>query len=193
MWCTHPTFPGAFARAPAHQVEGPTGMKMTNNPVNSRRMKFNVEISGCADSVTFRANNGASAELAPTCITVAQLCELADKFVSWYSKLVKQQLLGTSQSDRYQQLAEIAVTNFLVPKRSYEVTKVGTTRVQQYIGNLGSFDHVTNTLISHLTITASGVISPQLSKIYFGCNDETNIDYSLYLKLLQSRWKADGF
>ncbi|KAJ7093690.1 hypothetical protein C8R44DRAFT_749744 [Mycena epipterygia] len=32
----------------------------------------------------------------------------SEKFVSWYSKLVKRQLLGTSRSDRYQQLAEIA-------------------------------------------------------------------------------------
>ncbi|KAJ7113898.1 hypothetical protein C8R44DRAFT_881465 [Mycena epipterygia] len=55
--------------------------------------------------------------------------------------------------------------------------------------------NATNALISHLTIPtsiATEALSSQLSAIYVGCPDESCIDYALYLKMLQSRWKADG-
>ncbi|KAJ7483505.1 hypothetical protein FB451DRAFT_1234812, partial [Mycena latifolia] len=47
-----------------------------------------------------------------------------------------------------------------------------------------------NTFISSLTIpnpTASAVLSPQLTTIYFGCSGSRCIDFTLYLKMLQSR------
>ncbi|KAJ7691952.1 hypothetical protein B0H17DRAFT_1062243 [Mycena rosella] len=53
----------------------------------------------------------------------------------------------------------------------------------------------TNALISHLTIpnpTGSATVSPQLSAINFGCETESYMDYDLYLKMLESRWRAEG-
>ncbi|KAJ7692135.1 hypothetical protein B0H17DRAFT_547368 [Mycena rosella] len=49
-----------------------------------------------------------------------------------------------------------------------------------------------NTLISSLTIrnpSESAPLSPHLSEISFGCED-TYIDYSLYLEMLESRWES---
>ncbi|KAJ7113894.1 hypothetical protein C8R44DRAFT_740778 [Mycena epipterygia] len=53
----------------------------------------------------------------------------------------------------------------------------------------------TNAFISHLTIpalAATAAFTPQLSAMYVGCHDDSCIDYALYLKMLQSRWKVDG-
>ncbi|KAJ7124289.1 hypothetical protein C8R44DRAFT_734799 [Mycena epipterygia] len=50
-----------------------------------------------------------------------------------------------------------------------------------------------NNLISHLTVpdsTGIAAVSPQLSQISFGSSDDRAIDYTLYLRMLQSRWKA---
>ncbi|KAJ7483493.1 hypothetical protein FB451DRAFT_1393596 [Mycena latifolia] len=50
-----------------------------------------------------------------------------------------------------------------------------------------------NALISHLTLpdpTGSAVLAPQLSKIHFGCQNGSFIDFTLYLQMLKSRWKA---
>ncbi|KAJ6568418.1 hypothetical protein DFH09DRAFT_1363119 [Mycena vulgaris] len=50
-----------------------------------------------------------------------------------------------------------------------------------------------NTIISDLTVkpfAASGVLAPHLSKIDFGCEGETEINYDLHLTMLQSRWRA---
>ncbi|KAJ6568437.1 hypothetical protein DFH09DRAFT_1033835 [Mycena vulgaris] len=54
---------------------------------------------------------------------------------------------------------------------------------------------VGNTIIADLTSphpTDSATVAPQLSKIDFGCEDETYIDHALYLKMLESRWRADN-
>ncbi|KAJ7483486.1 hypothetical protein FB451DRAFT_107135 [Mycena latifolia] len=50
-----------------------------------------------------------------------------------------------------------------------------------------------NALISNLTLpnpTGGAVLAPRLSKIHFGCENECFIDYTLYLQMLESRWKA---
>ncbi|KAJ6530794.1 hypothetical protein DFH09DRAFT_1044749 [Mycena vulgaris] len=52
-----------------------------------------------------------------------------------------------------------------------------------------------DTLISQLTIpgpTGGGTISPQLYMLYFGCQRSSSINHTLYLSMLQSRWKAEG-
>ncbi|KAJ7113944.1 hypothetical protein C8R44DRAFT_984536 [Mycena epipterygia] len=56
-------------------------------------------------------------------------------------------------------------------------------------------EHTTrDALISNLTISdpTGSTLSQQLSKIYFGCYGGAYIDYTLYLKMLQSWWKADN-
>ncbi|KAJ7769162.1 hypothetical protein DFH07DRAFT_291497 [Mycena maculata] len=58
---------------------------------------------------------------------------------------------------------------------------------------------VVNTLISQLVIPdpieppsrSHPLIAPQLSEIQVGCQNDTYIDYNLYLKMLQSRWIAE--
>ncbi|KAJ7483463.1 hypothetical protein FB451DRAFT_1364382 [Mycena latifolia] len=52
-----------------------------------------------------------------------------------------------------------------------------------------------NRLIFHLTIRDPNEmpVAPQLRGLFFGCEDESYIDYGLYLRMLQSRWKADGY
>ncbi|KAJ7113992.1 hypothetical protein C8R44DRAFT_855803 [Mycena epipterygia] len=55
--------------------------------------------------------------------------------------------------------------------------------------------NMTNAFISHLTIpnpAASTAISPQLSEISFAFTDDSSCDYSLYLRMLRSRWKPDS-
>ncbi|KAJ7114047.1 hypothetical protein C8R44DRAFT_984599 [Mycena epipterygia] len=48
-----------------------------------------------------------------------------------------------------------------------------------------------NTLISHLTIHNPGeVVAPHLRGIFFGSDDDSCIDYTLYLKMLHSRWES---
>ncbi|KAJ7483399.1 hypothetical protein FB451DRAFT_1234485 [Mycena latifolia] len=52
-----------------------------------------------------------------------------------------------------------------------------------------------STLISQLIIpnpTGSAAVSPQLTAIDFGCEEETYIDYALFLKMLESRWRAEN-
>ncbi|KAJ7442464.1 hypothetical protein FB451DRAFT_110236 [Mycena latifolia] len=55
-------------------------------------------------------------------------------------------------------------------------------------------DEMVNGLISYLTIlrhpAENVVLAPQLSKICFACEEESYIDYSRYLQMLQSRWKT---
>ncbi|KAJ7142227.1 hypothetical protein C8R44DRAFT_865590 [Mycena epipterygia] len=51
---------------------------------------------------------------------------------------------------------------------------------------------MTNALISCLTIPNPTGNAPQLANIYFGCKGTTYIDYSLFLKMLQSRRKPDN-
>ncbi|KAJ7147643.1 hypothetical protein C8R43DRAFT_1237164 [Mycena crocata] len=61
--------------------------------------------------------------------------------------------------------------------------------------DLRGLELAANTLIIELTTlkpNGKAAISPQLSTIYFGCEDETYFDYSLYLKMLQSRWHSGG-
>ncbi|KAJ7146563.1 hypothetical protein C8R44DRAFT_898607 [Mycena epipterygia] len=50
-----------------------------------------------------------------------------------------------------------------------------------------------NTLISNFTISdlpGSTPVAPQLLDISFGCEDDNYIDYTVYLDMLESRWKA---
>lgn len=49
------------------------------------------------------------------------------------------------------------------------------------------------TLVTHLKMLTHGSagVSPQLSKICFGCQQSINIDYPLYLKMLDLRWNAE--
>ncbi|KAJ7483458.1 hypothetical protein FB451DRAFT_1555422 [Mycena latifolia] len=52
-----------------------------------------------------------------------------------------------------------------------------------------------NTLLSHLTTlnsTGGLTVAPQLCAIEFGCAGETSIDYALYLKMLEARWRAQN-
>ncbi|KAJ7902473.1 hypothetical protein B0H13DRAFT_2513259 [Mycena leptocephala] len=52
-----------------------------------------------------------------------------------------------------------------------------------------------DSLMTTLTIpnlAGSTAIAPQLSLMYFGCSDKDCIDYSVYLSMLKSRWKAEG-
>lgn len=66
--------------------------------------------------------------------------------------------------------------------------------VDPHDGDFATSNDTINALISHLTIphpTASATMSPQLSEICFGCMDGSYFDFALYLKMLQSRWKAD--
>ncbi|KAJ7138211.1 hypothetical protein C8R44DRAFT_767038 [Mycena epipterygia] len=58
-----------------------------------------------------------------------------------------------------------------------------------------SSDRSASDLISRLTIpnsTGSAAMSPQLSEISFGCYVDGRIDYTLFLCMLQSRWKVPG-
>ncbi|KAJ6550853.1 hypothetical protein DFH09DRAFT_1281234 [Mycena vulgaris] len=58
----------------------------------------------------------------------------------------------------------------------------------------GNATETGNALISLLTIAnpTGSVLAPQLSAIYFGCRNESYIDYNLYLQMLRSRWNAEG-
>ncbi|KAJ6504495.1 hypothetical protein DFH09DRAFT_1439965 [Mycena vulgaris] len=50
---------------------------------------------------------------------------------------------------------------------------------------------ITNKLISNLTLRGLVGSTPgDLRGLFFGCEDESYINYALYLKMLQSRWKA---
>ncbi|KAJ7483485.1 hypothetical protein FB451DRAFT_107141 [Mycena latifolia] len=71
-----------------------------------------------------------------------------------------------------------------------ELPSLSELGVMAYQPNHGSS---VNIFISNLIIpnpTGSAVLAPQLSKIYFACSGESSIDYTLYLRMLQSRWKA---
>ncbi|KAJ7330518.1 hypothetical protein DFH08DRAFT_967053 [Mycena albidolilacea] len=51
-----------------------------------------------------------------------------------------------------------------------------------------------NLLMSTLTISqASGVseVAPQLRCLLFGCQSDSSIDYNIFLKMLESRWRAE--
>ncbi|KAJ7493753.1 hypothetical protein FB451DRAFT_448654 [Mycena latifolia] len=52
-----------------------------------------------------------------------------------------------------------------------------------------------NALLSHLTISNSPgatAVSTQLCAIEFGCDGKTSIDYALYLKMMESRWREQN-
>ncbi|KAJ7490977.1 hypothetical protein FB451DRAFT_1552531 [Mycena latifolia] len=49
-------------------------------------------------------------------------------------------------------------------------------------------------LMSHLMhISGSTPVAPRLRHLFFGCEENSSMDYELYLKMLQSRWKAAGY
>ncbi|KAF8211005.1 hypothetical protein K438DRAFT_1808620 [Mycena galopus ATCC 62051] len=53
-----------------------------------------------------------------------------------------------------------------------------------------------DSLISTLTVTgsvsgSSAVVAPQLSSLFFGCEDDNNINYQMFLRMLKSRWEAE--
>ncbi|KAJ6530824.1 hypothetical protein DFH09DRAFT_1284992 [Mycena vulgaris] len=50
----------------------------------------------------------------------------------------------------------------------------------------------TDALISHLTITEHTGSALHLTKISFGCQERTSVDYAAYLRMLQSRWKSEN-
>ncbi|KAF7340013.1 F-box domain-containing protein [Mycena venus] len=50
-----------------------------------------------------------------------------------------------------------------------------------------------NLLMSSLTVSqvpGSTVVAPQLRRLFFACEDETFIDYRIYLEMLKSRWRV---
>ncbi|KAF7336856.1 F-box domain-containing protein [Mycena venus] len=52
-----------------------------------------------------------------------------------------------------------------------------------------------NALMSALTVsdlTSSTAVAPQLISLLFGCENTSSIDYSLYLEMVKSRWKASN-
>jgi hypothetical protein len=52
----------------------------------------------------------------------------------------------------------------------------------------------TNHLMSALTISqgvGSTAVAPQLRSVALGCEDECDIDYTKYLKMLESRWRTE--
>jgi hypothetical protein len=52
-----------------------------------------------------------------------------------------------------------------------------------------------NALMATLTVSGlaeSTAIAPQLSLMSFACADDDDIDYTMHLKMLKSRWKAKG-
>jgi hypothetical protein len=52
-----------------------------------------------------------------------------------------------------------------------------------------------NSLMKMLTVSnlaGSTAIAPHLSLMFFGCTDGAHIDYTVYLEMLKSRWKAEG-
>lgn len=55
-------------------------------------------------------------------------------------------------------------------------------------------NHEVNMLLSNLTVWESKpiTVAPQLRSIFFGCADENHIDYSAYLAMVESRWKAEN-
>ncbi|KAJ6552817.1 hypothetical protein B0H19DRAFT_1377616 [Mycena capillaripes] len=57
---------------------------------------------------------------------------------------------------------------------------------------LAGFGDSTNTLISSLTVSdpPCPVVAPQLRGIFVACRGDSRIDYTLYLEMLKSRWKA---
>ncbi|KAJ7483363.1 hypothetical protein FB451DRAFT_1555352 [Mycena latifolia] len=62
-------------------------------------------------------------------------------------------------------------------------------------GDLDNHCTAANALISSLTVSnppGSAAVSPQLTTIEFGCEEETYIDHALYLKMLESRWRAQS-
>ncbi|KAJ7113993.1 hypothetical protein C8R44DRAFT_796050 [Mycena epipterygia] len=52
-----------------------------------------------------------------------------------------------------------------------------------------------NNLMSHLTVSdlaGSTPVAPQLHCLFFGCDNDSYIDYTLYLEMVKSRWKSKG-
>ncbi|KAJ7663937.1 hypothetical protein DFH06DRAFT_336796 [Mycena polygramma] len=48
-----------------------------------------------------------------------------------------------------------------------------------------------NVLMKTLTVSEGRTVAPQLRCMFFGCQDQSYIDYTVYLEMLQSRWKAE--
>ncbi|KAJ6485531.1 hypothetical protein C8R45DRAFT_275401 [Mycena sanguinolenta] len=47
-----------------------------------------------------------------------------------------------------------------------------------------------NAIIEMLTVSGSSTAAPHLRRLSFGCEEESSIDFTAYLQMLQSRWKS---
>jgi len=46
-------------------------------------------------------------------------------------------------------------------------------------------------LMSTLAVTGSTMVAPQLRSLFFGCEGESSFDYTVYLEMIKSRWRAE--
>ncbi|KAJ7483432.1 hypothetical protein FB451DRAFT_1234617 [Mycena latifolia] len=73
------------------------------------------------------------------------------------------------------------------------VTELAIIACNPFARDLDELCETARILISQLTIpdfAESTAVSPRLAAIDFGCEDDIDIDHALYLKMLESRWRA---